>query len=150
MGESTADAVLELLEGRWQAVYSEVAGQMTAVDEFSSIEQSFSGNEFTVFKGGEPRYEGRFSVNRSSDPNELVLVYTKADDDMFLGGPRNGVVQMEGDTLKMCLGAVGQTGPKDFNTTTDSSAVLTIFQRAVDRGKVLGPARIPIRGISQW
>jgi uncharacterized protein (TIGR03067 family) len=148
---SDAGTVLKAMEGKWRAVYSEVDGEMTPVKEFSSIVLEHKGNTFTVEKDGKVVDEGHFSVNTRVSPHELVYVYRKGPD-MFLGGPRPGVVQVEDSTLKMCMGPIGHRPPSGFNTFPDSEAVLTVFQRVDTKGDIVvaGSAVSRTRAISQW
>jgi hypothetical protein len=36
-GQWTTEAVMKALQGKWRVVYSELDGEMTAVDDFSTI-----------------------------------------------------------------------------------------------------------------
>lgn len=146
--ESRSDKVIDMLQGRWRAVYSELDGQMTSVSDFSTIVQENRGNEFVVEKNGEVVAEGRFSVDTSVFPHELVYTYRKGAE-IFLGGPRPGVVQVVGDTLKTCMGAVGRRRISELATAPDSESVLTVFQRVGAEGGA--DIRVSAaRAISQW
>jgi uncharacterized protein (TIGR03067 family) len=144
-GQWTTEAVMKALQGKWRVVYSELNGEMTAVDDFSTIVLENKDNKFFVEKRGSVAYEGRFSINVSVMPHEIVYIYTKAPNDVFLGGPRAGILQLAGYTLKTCLGAIGQRPPTDFSTFPDSQAVLAVHQRLGEDGKGLGAHFIPPR-----
>ena len=146
---ATTEDVLNSLQGRWRVVYSEVDGEMTPVGDFSTIILENKSNYFSVEKNGKVLYEGRFSVNLSVTPHEIVYIYTKGAD-VFLGGPRSGIFQLVSDTFKTCLSAVGHRPPKDFNTFPNAEAVLSIHQRTgSEQGRALPIPRFP-RGVSQW
>jgi uncharacterized protein (TIGR03067 family) len=145
---SKCESILDSLQGRWRVVYSELNGEMTPVDEFSTIVIENKGDRFSVEKNGTVAAEGKYSVNVSVTPHEIVYIYSKGAE-VFLGAPRAGVLQLEGETLKTCLGAVGQRPPNSFNTVPDSDAVLSIHQRVgSEGGKGLSVARS--RQTSQW
>jgi len=74
------------------------------------------GSEFKVIKSGTAAYEGRFTLNPRTSPHGIALIYTASIQPFFLGGPRPGVFQIEGDTLKWCFGVVGQPAPEGLNT----------------------------------
>jgi uncharacterized protein (TIGR03067 family) len=133
---TTEKDVLESLQGKWRVVYSESDGEMTPVDEFSTIVLENRGHQFLVEKRGEIAYEGRFSINVTNTPHELVYIYTKSLKEAFLGGPRVGIFQLVGNTFKSCLGTIGQRPPKDFSTFRDSRAALAIHQRLSEDGKI--------------
>lgn len=146
-----AESLLRSMQGRWRAVYSEVDGQMTPVAEFSSIILEHKETGFTVEKHGKVVDEGHFSTNTAVFPHELAYVYKKGPD-IFLGGPRPGLIQVEGDTLKVCVGTIGHRTPTGFNTFPDSESVLTVFQRVDTKGEIVvtGSPASRTRVTSQW
>jgi uncharacterized protein (TIGR03067 family) len=131
---TTEEDVINLLQGKWRVVYAEEDGEIAPVDEFSTIVLENKSDLFFVEKHGEIAYEGRFSINVTNTPHEIVYIYTKAARDIFLGGPRVGIFQLAGNTLKTCLGLIGQRPPKDFSTFPDSNAALAIHQRLGEQG----------------
>ncbi len=114
------------LTGRWVAVYQELDGQNIPHDEV----MEFTDNTFKVLKGGRADYEGTFTVGGVKPPFSIVLTYSKSAQPVFLGGPRPGIFQVEGDTFKCCFGAIGHPAPNDLNTYPDSGFVLTVFERS--------------------
>jgi len=146
--QSKADTLHKALEGRWRVVYSELNGAMTPVSDFSTIEIEHKGGRFLVKKNGEIVDEGKFVINADITPHEITYIYSKGAD-IFLGAPRAGVFQIQGDTLKTCFGAIGLRAPKELNTTLESESVLSICQRAGSEGGT-GLVVSPTRAISQW
>lgn len=139
---------LEALEGRWRVVYSEVGGEMTPVGDFASIVLENRGDQFFVEKNGERVHEGTFTLDGSTSPYQIVYNYAKGYD-IFLGGPRRGICQLAGDTLKTCFAPVGKEPPEDFSTSPESDAVLSVHQRVgAERGT--GFALSKNRDSSQW
>ncbi len=118
------------LRGPWQAVYSEVDGEITPPAEFAATTMKHEGDKFIVEKKGAVAYEGSFSIDPTVTPHEIVYIYKKSAKDVFLGGPRPGIFQLEGDTFKVCFALIGHRTPKDFNTFPGSEQVLTVFQRS--------------------
>ena len=108
------------------AVYQERDGQNIPHDEV----MEFQDNTFKVLKGGNVEYEGTFTVGDAKAPFSMVLTYSKSAAPVFLGGPRPGIFQVEGDTFKCCCGAVGHPAPQDLNTYPESGSVLTVFERS--------------------
>jgi len=146
--KSRGEILAESLQGRWRVVYSELNGQMTPVEEFSTIVLINTGNSFQVEKNGKVVDEGKFSIKVNETPNEIVYVYSSGPE-IFLGAPRLGVSQLVGNTFKTCLGAVGQAAPTEFSTSPDSESVLTIYQRAGAEGGT-GFAVSKTKAVSQW
>jgi uncharacterized protein (TIGR03067 family) len=125
-----AASVLNAINGRWHCIYSELDGTASPEAAFANSVLEYSENTFKVEKAGVVAHEGTFTINTSSDPCGLVYIYSKSTIPIYLGGPRLGILQIEGDTLKTCLSALGYPAPRDFNTFLDSDSVLTIFRRS--------------------
>ena len=116
------------LTGTWQTVYAELNGQLARVAHYSLIRKTFIRNTFKIEVDGVLEHEGTYSINDKVSPSQITFVYKKSS--FFeLGKRRVGIVQLTGDTLKMCVGAVGAKAPSSFNTERESDAVLTVQQR---------------------
>jgi hypothetical protein len=57
-------------------------------------------------------------------------MYSTSAQPIFLGGPRPGIFQVDGDTFKCCFGGIGHSAPDDLNTYPGSGSVLTVFERS--------------------
>lgn len=147
--KTLTDDIFNALQGRWRVVYSEIDGEMNPVEEFASIVLVNTGNTFVVEKDGESVHEGTFSINASVLPHEIVYIYTKSSGP-FLGGPRPGIIQLVGKTLKTTFGAIGHRFPNDFNTFPGASAVLSIHERIDDGAAVATLGAASTRAVSQW
>lgn len=88
-------------------------------------------------KNGTVAYDGLFTFDPLASPMQVVLIYRTSANPLFLGGPRLGVFQVEADTFKWCIGAVGHSAPKELNTYPGSESVLSIYQR--DPARPAGP-----------
>ncbi|MEU9087456.1 TIGR03067 domain-containing protein [Streptomyces sp. NPDC048357] len=146
---SDPNALVEALQGAWRAVYSEADGRMSPVEEFAALTHRFERNGFSV-EGGAGRHAGTFSLDMGKSPTEVVYIY-KESDGPFLGAPRRGLIQLEGDTLKLCMGPIGQDAPTDFNTGSGSQTVLTVFQKLDSNENLkVTAAALDHLTISQW
>ena len=121
------------LTGTWQEFYGEVDGRMGPVARTSSTVITYQGNKFSITVFGKLEHEGTYSVNDGSSPAQITFVYTKSSR-FELNKPRTGILQLVGDTVKICIGPVGAPAPSNFNTTANSNAVLTIHQRKGSEG----------------
>ena len=131
-----AGALMDL-EGRWENVYQEQDGEpqdapLTVVE--------LSGTEFKIEKDGDVAYQGRFTVGPAKgnesrleadgpEQYEIVLFYDRTANPLFSGGPRPGLFQIQGDTLKWVFSAVGHSSPRSFNTYRGSEKVYSVYRR---------------------
>jgi len=135
----TAVEAANTLSGKWVAVYQEIDGQNIPHDEV----MEFHDNTFKVLKGSTTTYEGTFTVGGTKSPFSIVLTYSKSAQPVFLGGPRPGIFQVDGDTFKCCFGVIGHPAPHELNTYPDSGSVLTVFERSPRSAKqALTPNRL--------
>jgi uncharacterized protein (TIGR03067 family) len=114
------DALVESMQGRWKTIYSEIDGQRGPEENAHYL--IYKEDQFTVEKDGKLAHEGKFTLDVTNTPWELVYIYSKSFP-IYLGAPRAGIMQLEGNTLKCCFAALGQRPPKDFNTFPDSDRV---------------------------
>jgi uncharacterized protein (TIGR03067 family) len=151
--ESLSESVIKSLQGDWRVVYSELNGEMTPLAESATTVVTHKGNNFSVSKLVNNKqtvvHEGRFSINVAVMPHRIVLIYTKSIFEGNLGGPRVGIAQLVGDTLKTVLPGVGHPPPGDFVTYEDSDLVLTVHQR-VGSEKGRGLLVSPTRSVAVW
>ncbi|MBA2590750.1 MAG: hypothetical protein H0U97_00240 [Gammaproteobacteria bacterium] len=82
--KAQASDLLQSLQGQWRIVYSELDGEMTPVSEFSKIMLENKGTHFAVVKDGKVVAEGKFSIDTTTTPHQLVYIYSKGAD-VFLG-----------------------------------------------------------------
>lgn len=119
---------LSELEGRWQAEYNEVDGRF--VGSVPNVIE-LRGSQFKVHQSEKVTYEGTFTIGPVRDQDygltEIVLTYSKSANPLYLGGPRAGLFQLHGDTLKWTFGAVGHSAPKQLNTYPGSESVLSVY-----------------------
>jgi uncharacterized protein (TIGR03067 family) len=132
--------LLRALHGRWRPSYQEVDGEMVSPAVSAATMVELQGDEFKVEKNGVVAYEGIFTLDPLASPMQVVLIYKTSGNPLFLGGPRPGVFQVEGDTLKWCFALPGHSVPAGLNTSPGSRSVLSIYQREPPRGP--GPATI--------
>jgi uncharacterized protein (TIGR03067 family) len=118
--------MVETMQGRWKHLYSEIDGQ--AGPEEKTQHMTYHEDQFTVEKDGKVAHEGKFTLDVTRSPCELVYIYSKSFP-IYLGAPRAGIIQIEGNTLKCCFAPLGQPAPQDFNTYPDSQRALSIYQK---------------------
>lgn len=126
-GTTHGSNLQDALQGRWDVIYQEIDGEgIRGEDSPTTIE--FRDHEFKIEQNGAVTYEGIFTL-RPGTPAEIVLIYRKSKNPLFQGGPRAGILQVEGDTLKFNFSGVGHSAPKSFNTFPGTESVLSVYQR---------------------
>ena len=147
--EVTDHPTLRALQGRWTTVYQELDGQAVGPQQKVTTVVELKGNEFKVEQNGSVQYEGTFTIG-SGSPAEIVLIYKKSANPLFLGGPRPGLFQVEGDTLKWNIGAVGHSTPKALHTFTGSESVLSVYHRETPTLSRAVPNISTFKSVALW
>ncbi len=142
------DELHEKLNGSWRAVYSELDGEMTPVAHFSTILVTFKSGRFQIQSDGKVQHAGVYELDTESSPARIIYTYKKSSF-YKTEKPRVGIIQLTGDTMKDCLGAIGARPPKSFNTTADSNTVMTVHQRVGSEGGI-GLSVSIVADVSEW
>lgn len=142
-------ALLNMLEGNWTPVYQEIDGQMLPAAA-NDLALELQNSEFTIEKNGEVVYEGTYTIEGATSPLSISFTYKKSAQPLFLGEPRPGVFQVEGDTLKMCFGTIGQARPAALTTHPGSECILSIFRRASAMVQIAALSKSNLRSLIAW
>jgi uncharacterized protein (TIGR03067 family) len=117
------------LHGHWSIVYQEIDGEMLPSTYNADHILEIQGSDFKIEINGSLAYDGTFSIDATASPHQIVLDYKTSANPVFKNGPRPGVFQLEGNTLKWCFSVPGRQGPTTLNTVPGSDSVLTILHR---------------------
>jgi uncharacterized protein (TIGR03067 family) len=115
---------LELLQGDWAVVTLTYNGQALGDDVAQVLFRTIKGNEFTTFQFDKPLGKGSLKL----DANKSLKTI---DEQSAREGskPRLGIYELEGDRLRICMGAPGTDRPKEFASKPDSEISLTVWER---------------------
>src|SRR5262245_36044388 len=106
-GEDAAKAELERLQGTWQLASAETDGKKAPEDQIAKVRVVIRGNKHTVHVGDQvAAKEIPFTLDPSKTPKTV-------DDRLPDGREVHGIYELDGDTLKSCVAAVGQDRPTE-------------------------------------
>jgi uncharacterized protein (TIGR03067 family) len=144
-------SLIDDLQGSWRVVYSELGGEMTPVAHFATIVIRHQGNRFSIESEGQEAHAGTVAVDEASNPARITYTYERSTS-YPTGVPREGIVQVAGDTFKTCMSPAATPAPRSFNTTPDSASVLSIHNRVGAEGGTGQSTRFVSEGVdsSQW
>jgi uncharacterized protein (TIGR03067 family) len=107
------------VQGDWIVSAGEKAGRKAPEEGLRDVMVTFTGGTFT-WKTGDEETRGTFSLDPAKSPREISM---SAE-----GKKLAGIYRLEGDELKICVGA-GDDRPADFATKDGAKAVLLILKR---------------------
>jgi uncharacterized protein (TIGR03067 family) len=107
----------EKLQGTWALVSGERNGKALPDEVLQHIKLIFAGDKLTT-KHKDRKAEATFKLDSSRTPKEMDL-------DME-GNVGKGIYQLDGDSLKIAHGEVGDARPKDFPKAGSGLTVLVL------------------------
>ncbi len=107
----------EKIQGTWAIVSGERKGKPLPDELIQHIKLIFAGDKLTT-KHKDRNTEATFELDSKKTPKEIDL-------DMD-GNVGKGIYQLDGDTLKIVHGEVGDARPKDFPKAGSGLTVLVL------------------------
>jgi uncharacterized protein (TIGR03067 family) len=118
----------EKLQGTWKAVT--VKERAEAKEDTEDHRLIFTGDEFTVKRGGEIIIKGKFKIDTSKKPKTIDMEITEATKEQLKDKTALGIFEVEGDTLKWCSNEPGSSErPKEFSSEAGTKHLLVTFKR---------------------
>jgi uncharacterized protein (TIGR03067 family) len=137
---------LRNLEGTWAFRTLEIDGQAMPASMLASSRLLFDGDRFRM-ESPEANYEGIFTIDVEHSPHRIDIDFVEGPE---AGNRSEGLFELDGDRLKICLGLVGSTRPERFETKPGSGHALEELERVeharpagVDGGTVSAPPPAP-------
>ena len=107
----------EKIQGTWALASGERGGKALPDEVTKHVKLVFAGNKITT-KNKERQTEATFKLDPKKVPKEIDL-----DMDGSIG---KGIYQLDGDTLKIAHGEVGDARPKEFPKMGSGLTVLVL------------------------
>ena len=114
-----------MIEGTWQVVHAELAGE--ALPEFvaAKVALEFAGNRYVVRFDGAVTDRGTYAISVARDHATLVL---HGESGSNAGRTIAGIFLLRGDRLRVCYGLDG-TPPTEFATAAGQQRYLATYRR---------------------
>jgi uncharacterized protein (TIGR03067 family) len=111
------------LQGTWRVVKGESKGKAKPEDAIKDLKWVIKGNTITL-KGDEGKnFELRFKLDAAQKPKTIDLINPERKQTV------QGIYQLDGNTLKLCVGVPGEKRPATFVTGEDLNVALFILER---------------------
>jgi uncharacterized protein (TIGR03067 family) len=126
-GEDAAKEELARLQGTWQLVAAETDGKKAAEENVKQIRVVIRGGKHSVQFGEKViAKEVPFTIDPTKRPREVT-------DSLADGRTIRGIYELDGDTLRSCVAAVGKDRPTRFAAEAGSGHTLRIFRRVTEK-----------------
>lgn len=121
--KNTFDA--KKLEGSWTYVEGKRSGDAAAKESLQG-KVTFTKDTITVPAGPDMKFTMAFKINAKANPVEIDI---EIKDGPVNEGKAVGIIEVTGDTLKLCYSAANKR-PKKFESTKDNGAFYFVLKRA--------------------
>lgn len=138
-------ASLRSMEGTWEFETLEVDGNTISPSMLSRSRILMDGDRFRT-ESPEADYEGVFTIDVEAEPATIDIEFVAGPE---AGNWSYGIFELDGDSLRICLGLTGAKRPAAFETAAGRGHALETLRRSdssrpvgVDGGKA--PATKPV------
>jgi uncharacterized protein (TIGR03067 family) len=117
---------LRALEGEWHFESLEIDGAQMPAAALTHSRLLIDGDRFRT-ESPEANYEGVFTIDVEATPAQIDIAFVEGPE---AGNRCDGLYELRGDSLTMCLGLAGASRPKAFATRPGSGHALERLRRA--------------------
>src|SRR5258708_3978799 len=116
----------EKLQGKWSAVSGERDGQKAPDTEIGQIKLEFKDGKMFINIANETKEIATLKVDGSKKPKTVDLDLTEGPDK---GKKAQGIYEVDGDNLKLCVAKPGKDRPTEFATKAGSETTLLVLKK---------------------
>ena len=128
-GEDAAQNELKKIEGTWRFVSRvRVDGKPNPPEQLARWKLTITGEKWSVLEDGKLGNAGVHKFDPTKKPAQLDVLITKGEEK---GSYHIGIYELEGDTMKVCLGFPNKERPTSFTPELGQYAV--VFQREQEK-----------------
>jgi uncharacterized protein (TIGR03067 family) len=126
-GGADSDAgkkIVEKLQGNWQLVKAETSGKPAPEEKVAGTVMTFDKDSIVIrVEGKNTNEEATYKIDASKKPVAIDLHPPKQEKVV------QGILLLEGDTLKICFARRGGARPSDFKSPADQQVTLLELKR---------------------
>jgi len=113
------------LEGEWKMVSGFLKGKPMEPEAVKWGVRTWRGNRTVLKFGPETYIDATFTLDTAASPHAIDFEHQKG---MYAGKKQSGIVQLDGDTMKLAVSPPGKPRPTDFAERGETT--VTVFRRA--------------------
>lgn len=121
------EKVLKAMAGTWTFESHVMAGEKAPADLLKSMVITFDGEKFAVKMGDKVAQAGTHTVGTAKKPHTVDAVVTEGEGK---GTTMKGILELDGDTLKVCFDTSGKTRPEKYESPAKSELANIVLKRA--------------------
>lgn len=118
--------VTSRMTGTWSCVAATINGKPLADSTVKKLRLTTTDTCYKTERAGEVLFDSTYRLDTAKTPMHINMVGTEGD---LAGKEAQGIIAMEGDTLKICYTMPGKPRPDSFASAANSEAYLIVWKR---------------------
>jgi uncharacterized protein (TIGR03067 family) len=118
--------VTSRMTGTWSCVAATINGKPLGDTTVRKLHLTMTGTRYKTERNDEVLFDSTYRLDTMKAPMHINMVGTEGD---LIGKEAQGIIAVEGDTLKICYTMPGKPRPISFASPTNSEAYLIVWKR---------------------
>jgi uncharacterized protein (TIGR03067 family) len=121
------------IQGEWSTSSVEQNGLLTSADELNAnaLKMIFKGQTLIMREKNKAGEETPFVLDETKKPRTIDITVLPGDEKLIM----QGIYEIQGNQLKLCLSKGGVARPREFKTTVGSGLTLFVLKREQSKQK---------------
>lgn len=124
--KAVSEKVMKALQGAWAFESHILGGESAPADVLKSAVITFEGDKFTVKIGDKVAQAGTHKVDASKKPCTVDATVAEGEGK---GTTMLGILELDGDTMKVCFDIEGKKRPERFESPDKSRHAVMVMKR---------------------
>lgn len=120
------EKVLKAMAGTWAFESHVMGGEKAPPEALKALVITFEGDKFVVKMGDKVVQAGTNSVATGKKPHTVDSIVTEGEGK---GTTMKGILELDGDTMKVCFDTSGKTRPEKYESPAKSEMVSLVLKR---------------------
>ena len=114
------------MTGTWSCASATINGKPLSEPAVKKLHLTMTATRYKTERNDEVLFDSTYRLNATKSPVHINMVGTEGD---LIGKEAQGIIAVQGDTLKICYTMPGKPRPVTFASVTNSEAYLIIWKR---------------------
>src|SRR5436190_2937475 len=118
--------VVSRMTGTWSCVNATINGKPLSETAVKKMHLTMTDTRYKTERNDEVLFDSTYRLDTTKAPVHINMVGTEGD---LIGKEAQGIIAVEGDTLKICYTMPGKARPTAFSSVTNFEAYMSIWKR---------------------
>ena len=114
------------MTGTWSCVNATINGKPLSATAVKKLHLTITDTRYKTERTDEVLFDSTYRLDTTKTPVHINMIGTEGD---LIGKEAQGIIAVEGDTLKICYTMPGKPRPITFASATNSEAYLILWKR---------------------